>query len=154
MDNQSNPHTREDLFDLDRFVQAQADVYEQALAELKRGQKESHWIWFIFPQIDGLGRSPTARLYAIKSSAEARAYLNHPLLGPRLIECSRALLQVKGKSASEILDFPDDLKLRSSMTLFDAVSEPDSVVSHVLRKYFAGRPDRKTLDLLQQGTSC
>ena len=150
MDNQSNPPAQDDPFGLNRFLEAQAGVYERALAELKRGRKESHWMWFIFPQIDGLGRSSTARFYAIKSAKEAKAYLDHPLLGQRLIECSNALLQSRGKSASDIFGFPDDLKLRSSMTLFASISGPDSVFSRVIGQYFAGQPDQRTIELLQR----
>jgi uncharacterized protein (DUF1810 family) len=139
-----------DPFDLMRFVEAQDGVYEQALAELKQGLKESHWMWFIFPQIEGLGRSSTARFYAIKSANEAKAYLEHPLLGPRLIECSNALLQHKGISASEIFGFPDDLKLKSSMTLFASIPESDSAFSSVLGQYFAGQLDQQTLARLKQ----
>jgi uncharacterized protein (DUF1810 family) len=139
-----------DRFDLNRFVEAQSDVFERALTELKRGEKRSHWMWFIFPQIDGLGYSSTAKFYAIKSKDETKAYLNHSLLGPRLIECSKVLLQHQGLSASDIFGFPDDLKLRSSMTLFATVSEPDSVFSRVLGQYFEGQPDDRTLELLRQ----
>src|SRR5437870_2934991 len=113
--------------DLTRFVEAQKDVYELALAELKQGKKESHWMWFIFPQLDGLGHSAMAKKYAIKTRREAEAYLRHPLLGQRLIECCNALLQVNGKSASEIMGYPDDMKLRSSMTLFASISKSGSV---------------------------
>ncbi len=141
-----------DQFNLNRFVEAQSGVYERALAELKRGEKRSHWMWFIFPQIDGLGRSSTARFYAIKSADEAKAYLNHPELGPRLIECSKVLLQSQGLSASDIFGFPDDLKLRSSMTLFASVAEPASVFARVLGQYFEGQPDPRTLELLKQAS--
>jgi uncharacterized protein (DUF1810 family) len=150
MNNPAQQPAQEDRYDLNRFVEAQDGVYERALAELKRSQKRSHWMWFIFPQIDGLGRSSTAKFYAIKSAAEAKAYLNHPVLGPRLIECSKVLLQSKGLSASDIFGFPDDLKLRSSMTLFANVSEPDSVFTHVLGQYFEGQLDLQTLELLKQ----
>src|SRR5512147_915500 len=152
MDSQSSQRAAQDLFDLKRFVKAQDADYEEALREIKRGQKRSHWMWFIFPQIDGLGRSSTARFYAIKSADEAKAYLHHPVLGARLIECSKVLLQLQGLSASDIFGFPDDLKLRSSMTLFASVSEPDSVFSRVLGQYFAGQPDSRTLELLKQGS--
>ncbi len=141
-----------DRFDLNRFVEAQSDVFQRALTELKRGEKRSHWMWFIFPQIDGLGYSSTAKFYAIKSKGEAQAYLNHSLLGPRLIECSKVLLQHQGLAASDIFGFPDDLKLRSSMTLFATVSEPDSVFSRVLAQYFEGQPDDRTLELLRQAS--
>jgi uncharacterized protein (DUF1810 family) len=133
-------------FDLTRFLQAQETRFETALAELRRGAKRTHWMWFIFPQIAGLGSSPTARHYAIASRDEAVAYLNHPVLGPRLIECAEALLAVEGKPASEIMGFPDDLKLRSSATLFAAVSPPGSAFHRLLEKYFAGEPDPKTLE--------
>jgi uncharacterized protein (DUF1810 family) len=148
MENSADQRAREDQFDLNRFVEAQAAVYDQALAELKRGQKESHWMWFIFPQIDGLGRSSTARFYAIKSAEEAKAYLNHTVLGKRLLECSSALLSHRGKSASDIFGFPDDLKLKSSMTLFARVAESDSVFSCVLDKYFGGNLDQRTIEIL------
>jgi len=138
-------------FNLDRFVQAQEEVYPRALAEIKLGRKRSHWMWFIFPQIDGLGYSSTARFYAIKNADEALAYLNQPLLGKRLIECSEALLKVKAKSAEEIFGYPDDLKLRSSMTLFANVSPPDSIFSRVLDQYYASQPDGQTLELLKRG---
>ncbi len=140
----------DDLFDLDRFVQAQEEVYPRALAELKLGRKRSHWMWFIFPQIDGLGYSSTAKFYAIKSKDEAKAYLDHPLLGKRLRECGEALLKIEGKSAAEIFAYPDDLKLRSSMTLFASASGAESVFSRVLAQYFGDEPDQRTLELLQQ----
>jgi uncharacterized protein (DUF1810 family) len=143
----------DDRFDLNRFVQAQEEVYPRALAELKLGRKRSHWMWFIFPQIDGLGYSSTARFYAIKSKDEAKAYLDHPLLGKRLMECAEALLKSEGKSAAEIFGHPDDLKLRSSVTLFASASAADSVFSRVLDHYFGGEPDRRTLELLQQQAS-
>jgi uncharacterized protein (DUF1810 family) len=139
----------DDRFDLNRFVQAQEEVYPRALAELKLGRKRSHWMWFIFPQIAGLGHSSTAKFYAIKSKDEARAYLDHPLLGKRLKECAEALLKVEGKSATEILDYPDDLKLRSSMTLFGSASAADSVFTRVLDQYFESEPDQRTLEILQ-----
>ncbi len=136
-------------FDLGRFVQAQEGIYPRALAEIMHGEKRSHWMWFIFPQLDGLGYSSTAKFYAIKSKDEAKAYLNHPLLGKRLTECSEALLKIKGKSAAEIFGYPDDLKLRSSMTLFACVSESGSVFSQVLDQYYGGQPDAQTLELLK-----
>jgi len=138
-----------DPFDLGRFVAAQADVYAQALSEIKRGRKCSHWIWFIFPQIDGLGTSTTSRFYGIKSADEARAYLSHSVLGPRLTECSEVLLRSAAGSAEEIFGYPDYLKLRSSMTLFASVSGAGSVFEQVLAKYFDGEPDEKTLELLK-----
>ncbi len=138
-----------DRFDLQRFVQAQEEVYPRALAEITRGQKRSHWMWFIFPQIDGLGYSSAARFYAIKSEGEASAYLKHPLLGQRLLQCCEALLKSHGRSAAEIFGYPDDLKLRSSMTLFASVAERGSVFSRVLDQYYSGKPDEQTLELLR-----
>jgi uncharacterized protein (DUF1810 family) len=142
-----------DPFDLERFVKAQEGTYHRTLTELRMARKESHWMWFIFPQIAGLGSSSTARFYAIKSRQEAQAYLGHPILGPRLLECSKALLEHQGKSASEIFDYPDDLKLRSSMTLFYSVSESDSVFARVLAQYYEGQPDERTLELLKTSSS-
>jgi uncharacterized protein (DUF1810 family) len=133
--------------DLDRFVSAQAGVYREALAELTAGRKRTHWMWFIFPQIAGLGSSPAAQRYAIASLDEARAYLAHPVLGPRLRECADALLAVEGKSAEEILGYPDDLKLRSSMTLFARAADDPDVFEAVLERYYDG-PDPRTLALL------
>lgn len=140
---------RDAVYDLNRFVRAQGDVYPKALAELRRGRKESHWMWFIFPQFNGLGRSPSSKFYAIKSKDEAKAYLEHPVLGKRLSECSEALLRIKGKSAAEIFGYPDDLKLHSSMSLFASISKADSVFSQVLKQYFGGRPDEQTLNLME-----
>jgi len=139
-----------DPFDLDRFVQAQEDGYAQALAEIRAGRKRSHWMWFVFPQIAGLGSSAMAVRYAISSLAEARAYLQHPVLGPRLMECSEAGCAVKGRSALEIFGAPDDLKLRSSATLFDAVSAPGSVFDRLLAKFFDGGRDARTLAFIGQ----
>ncbi len=143
----------DDPYDLSRFVSAQAGVYDTALAELRGGLKRSHWMWFIFPQIQGLGHSSTAEYYSIKSIQEARSYLNHPVLGPRLVECAEALLAVNGRTASEIFGSPDDLKLRSSMTLFAAVAEPPSVFARVLDKYYGGEKDMRTLSLLGSATA-
>jgi uncharacterized protein (DUF1810 family) len=142
----SDSHT--DPFALQRFVSAQDGIYEEVLAELRSGHKRTHWMWFIFPQIQGLGSSATSKYYAITSRDEARAYLDHPVLGKRLVECIQALLSVHGRSASAIFGFPDDMKLKSSMTLFDAVSARGSVFSQVLDRYFQGQRDRKTLDIL------
>ena len=133
-------------FDLSRFTSAQAGVYDQALAELKAGCKRSHWMWFVFPQIAGLGSSPTARRYAIASLEEARAYLADPVLGPRLIESATALLAVEGRTAEEILGYPDDLKLRSSMTLFARAAPQTKVFQEVLDRYYDGKPDPQTLN--------
>lgn len=137
-----------DPFNLARFVTAQADTFAPALAELQRGGKDTHWMWFIFPQLVGLGTSPTARLYAITSRAEAEAYLQHPVLGPRLTQCAEALLQHTGKSATTIMGPVDAMKLQSSATLFAACSAPGSIFHRVLDHYFAGTPDPKTLTLL------
>jgi uncharacterized protein (DUF1810 family) len=137
-------------FALERFVSAQASVYEQVLAELRSGRKRTHWIWFVFPQIEGLGFSSTSVHYAIRSLEEARAYLRHPLLGPRLSECAETVLAVEGRTASEIFPYPDDLKLRSSMTLFERAAGPGSVFGRVLDKYFQGRRDERTLQLLKR----
>ncbi len=137
-----------DPHDLARFLTAQAPVFEQALSEIKQGDKRSHWMWYIFPQIEGLGSSSTAQYYAIKSLDEARAYLAHPVLGPRLLECAEAALQVKGRSALEVFGSPDDLKLKSCATLFALVSPPDSPFDRLLAKYFSGLRDQKTLQIL------
>jgi uncharacterized protein (DUF1810 family) len=125
-------------FDLERFVDAQeaGDIYAAALAELRSGSKQSHWMWFVFPQIEGLGRSPTAQRYAIASLAEARAYLEHPLLGARLRECAAALLAVEGRSAAEILGGVDALKLRSSMTLFSRADPAEPLFGAVLERFY------------------
>jgi uncharacterized protein (DUF1810 family) len=139
-----------DAYDLERFVKAQARSYAQALSEIRAGHKVSHWMWYVFPQLDGLGSSPTARMYAIKSRAEAEAYLAHPTLGPRLVACAEAVLAVKGRSAREIFGSPDDLKLRSSATLFARVSPPGSVFQRLIERYFDGEPDAKTLRLLDE----
>ena len=133
-----------DPYDLDRFVRAQAPDYERALSELRAGKKKSHWMWYIFPQIEGLGQSPMSVRYSIKSAAEARAYLDHPVLGPRLRECAAVVRDIVGRSALEVFGSPDDLKLRSCATLFAAVSDDDAF-EQVLRKYFDGQPDKETL---------
>src|SRR5262249_23642071 len=138
----SDPHN------LSRFVQAQEDDYPQALAEIRSGRKLSHWMWYIFPQFDGLGFSSTSRHYAIKSIAEAQAYLAHPVLGPRLKECAEAVLAVQGRSAFEIFGSPDDMKLRSCATLFACVSPKGSVFERLLATYYGGERDSKTLRLL------
>lgn len=135
---------------LARFETAQASVYPQALAELRNGSKQGHWMWFIFPQIDGLGFSTTSRYYAIDSLDEARRYLAHPLLGPRLAACAAALLAMEGRSAAAIFGHPDDLKLRSCMTLFAAVAGPGSVFEQVLDRYFQGERDPGTLRRLEE----
>jgi uncharacterized protein (DUF1810 family) len=137
-----------EFYDLDRFVAAQASVYARVCEELRAGRKASHWMWFIFPQIAGLGVSATACRFALASRAEAAAYLQHPVLGPRLIECTMLVNRIAGRSAFEIFGSPDDLKFRSSMTLF-AEAAPDTIVfKEALQKYFVGEPDRQTLDRL------
>ncbi|SHE75277.1 Uncharacterized protein, DUF1810 family [Microbulbifer donghaiensis] len=137
-----------DPFDLQRFVEAQSHNYDAALAELSAGQKRSHWMWYIFPQFRGLGHSAMAQRYAIKDLEEARAYLDHPVLGPRLKDCCEQLLQVEGRSAHEIMGSPDDIKLRSSMTLFSVVEDGSSVFDRVLNKYYDGQPDSRSLEII------
>jgi uncharacterized protein (DUF1810 family) len=149
----SHTFDHDDPFDLGRFVSAQEGIYDRVLAELRRGQKRTHWMWFIFPQIDGLAYSATSKHYAIKSIEEAQQYLNHPLLGERLLECAEAVLAVGGRSVSEIFGYPDDLKLKSSMTLFAYVADPGSVFVRVLDRYFQGEQDVRTLDLLEKRPS-
>lgn len=139
----------DDPFDLGRFISAQQKNYNNALAELRSGMKRTHWMWYVFPQIDGLGSSPTARRYAIKSVEEARQYLAHPILGKRLLECTEAVLDLKGLSASDIFGYPDDLKLRSSMTLFEHAAGPGAVFGPVLDKYYHGERDHRTLQILE-----
>lgn len=143
----NDSHASSDPFNLNRFLVAQESDYDQALAELKAGQKRSHWMWYIFPQLDGLAFSSTSKKYSIKSLEEARAYLAHPVLGPRLSECARALVDLEGKSIAAILGSPDDLKLRSCATLFGALSPAGSVFERILTKYYDGQSDEKTLDL-------
>src|ERR1043166_1196426 len=141
-------HKTEDPFDLSRFVSAQESVFDKALRELRGGQKTSHWMWFIFPQLDGLGRSSMAKKYAIRGLDEAWAYWRHPVLGPRLLECCRAILSVEGKSALEIMGSPDDMKLKSSMTLFSLADGSPSEFGEVLLKFFGGEQDERTKQLL------
>ena len=138
----------DDIYDLNRFVRAQEDDYERALSEITSGQKRTHWMWYIFPQLDGLAFSPTAKRYALKSVEEARAYLEHPILGPRLLNCAKAVVAVEGRSAAEIFGSPDDLKLKSCATLFSCVASPGSVFARVLEKYYRGERDDRTLELL------
>jgi uncharacterized protein (DUF1810 family) len=134
--------------DLTRFVLAQEADYETALSEIRSGRKRSHWMWYIFPQYEGLGQSAMSLRYAIRSRAEADAYLMHPVLGPRLIECAEAVVSVEGRSAFEIFGNPDDMKLRSCATLFAYVSPPGSVFERLLDRYFRGERDAETLRLL------
>jgi len=135
-------------YKLDRFIEAQNGIYERARAEVRNGRKRSHWMWYIFPQVAGLGFSETSRYYAIKDTGEAHAYLHHPVLGPRLVEICGALLEVDSNNAGDIFGNPDDMKLRSSMTLFAEVENTDNVFNQVLDKFFKGLKDDKTLRLL------
>jgi uncharacterized protein (DUF1810 family) len=144
---------RQDPYQLERFVEAQDGIYETALSELRRGRKRSHWMWFIFPQIDGLARSPTAAYYAIKSLDEAKAYLEHPILGSRLEECSRTLLGLERLSTSDIFGYPDDLKFCSSMTLFDRAASQNDLFAKAIIRYCAGQRDQKTLAILNAKTT-
>ncbi len=138
-----------DPFDIRRFVTAQAGVYPQVVRELSAGRKQSHWMWFIFPQIAGLGHSPMAQRFALRSKEEAMAYLADPTLGPRLVECTRLVLAVKGKDIHAILGSPDDLKFCSSMTLFGAVSE-HPIFDQAITAYYGGEKDRATLEILRR----
>ncbi len=142
MTNSKDPHN------LQRFVDAQQPVFEQVCAELRGGRKRSHWIWFIFPQMRGLGHSETAGFYGISSRQEAEAYLAHPVLGPRLRECTRLVTMVEGRSIDQILGYPDNLKFRSSMTLFALTGSDNQIFRDALQKCFDGKPDQRTLDLL------
>lgn len=135
--------------DLHRFISAQADCYEAVRAELQAGRKTTHWMWFIFPQLDGLGQSVMAKRYSIRSRQEANDYLSHPVLGARLLECTVLMLAVKSKSAFEILGTPDDLKFRSSMTLFAEVAGYESVFRKALDRFQDGKRDMRTLELLK-----
>jgi len=136
------------MFDLDRFVKAQDPVIGNVLRELRAGRKETHWMWFVFPQLRGLGRSPIAQHYGIADLAEARAYLRHAVLGPRLKECVEAVLGVTGRTLHEIFGSPDDMKFRSSMTLFAAASDGGQPFRQALDRYCGGREDPATLSLL------
>ena len=140
----------DDPFDLRRFVDAQRPVIDAVRRELADGRKRTHWMWFIFPQFAGLGTSPTSRRYAIGSIDEARAYLAHPVLGPRLVECVELVHGVDGRSALEIFGSPDDMKLRSCLTLFDLASD-DAVFASALERYFDGVRDHATLNLVAEG---
>lgn len=137
-----------DPFHLQRFVDAQSRVYATALGELRLGRKQTHWMWFIFPQLAGLGLSSTAQFYAIASLDEARAYLAHPILGPRLRDATAVVNALQGRTAHEVFGFPDDLKFRSSMTLFQAAAPDEPLFGQALAKYFEGAPDERTLELL------
>jgi uncharacterized protein (DUF1810 family) len=138
-----------DDFDLDRFLMAQRSAYAAALAELKQGRKRSHWMWFVFPQMRGLGSSLMAQRYAIGCPEEAAAYLQHPVLGPRLADCVAAVLKHAGKTPSEIFGYPDDLKFKSSMTLFATAAGPGSAFRTAIDRFFDGQSDEKTLALIR-----
>jgi uncharacterized protein (DUF1810 family) len=142
--------TSGDPYELARFVEAQRDTYDQALAELRSGRKRTHWMWWVFPQLEGLGLSATSQRYAIRSAAEANAYLTHPVLGPRLLESVESVLAITGRSAHDIFGSPDDVKLRSCVTLFARVAAPGSLFQRVLDRYFDGKPDDLTLRLLKR----
>ena len=138
-----------DQYNLSRFIEAQETTYKGAMLELARGRKDSHWTWYIFPQIDGLGNSETTKIYSIKSLEEGRAYLEHSLLGQRLVESCEILLTLKDKSINEVMGFPDDLKLLSSMTLFETFSESNSVFTRIIEVYFDGERDEATLEIIK-----
>lgn len=138
---------QQDPFNLERFVVAQAPVMDTVYDELRRGRKSSHWIWFVFPQLAALGHSPTARRFGIASLAEARAYLAHPILGPRLLECCSLMLRVEHRDIHEILGHPDDLKFRSCVTLFRQAAPNVGLFSQCLEKYYGGEPDALTIRL-------
>ncbi|MGA3217164.1 MAG: DUF1810 domain-containing protein [Acidimicrobiales bacterium] len=144
-----------DPYELERFVAAQdyGGTFERVLQELRDGRKTGHWIWFIFPQIAGLGSSPTSRAFAISSLDEAKAYLSHPVLGPRLRECAGALLLIKGRAAEQILGSTDAMKLRSSMTLFTRAAPGEALFAQVLERYFAGQEDTATDERLTPSTA-
>ncbi len=149
MSNRTPPPVGDDAFDLGRFLEAQAGVYARAVDELRSGRKRSHWMWFVFPQFDGLGSSATTRHFAIRSLAEARGYLRHPVLGARIVECTTIVNDIEGRTAEQVFGSPDDLKFRSSMTLFELVSPPASVFASALERYFAGARDSRTLELVR-----
>lgn len=146
--NSSRTGNTDDPHDLNRFVLAQENDFERALSEIAGGKKRTHWMWYILPQFDGLAFSATSKHYAIKNIEEAKAYLRHPILGPRLLQCCEAVLRVKGKSAAEIFGSPDDIKLKSCATLFASVSQAGSVFERLLDQYYQGERDAKTLKLL------
>ena len=138
-----------DPYNLQRFVDAQNPVYQQVCAELRQGEKTSHWMWFIFPQLRGLGSSPTAAYYGIASRGEAEAYLKHPVLGPRLTECVSLVNRIEARSVDQIFGYPDDLKFRSCLSLFASVAPDNRIFKDALDKYFGGEPDRRTVERLE-----
>lgn len=148
---QGNPEL--DPYFLQRFLLAQEGVYPGVVSELKAGQKHTHWMWFIFPQADGLGMSETTRFYAVKSRAEAKAFLAHPVLGARLLECTSLLLLQKDRTAHQIFGSPDEFKLQSCMTLFSAVSDDPKMFERVLARYYNGQPDMRTIEILENWRS-
>lgn len=148
-----NAAVNSDPHDLSRFVDAQRPVYDSALAEIRAGRKRSHWMWFVFPQVKGLGFSSSSEYFGIGSLAEARAFLDHPVLGARLVECTEALLAHEDRSATSIMGSPDDLKLRSSLTLFSLVEPQGSVFHRGLERFFEGQPDELTLDIVRKWNS-
>lgn len=138
------------MWDLDRFVAAQQADYQRALGELRRGRKQSHWMWYIFPQVQGLGHSLMSRRYALSGVEEARAYLAHPVLGPRLLECCRAVLEAGSSNPREVFGTPDDLKFRSCLTLFALADPAEPVFAELLDKFYGGKKDPQTLDILKR----
>ena len=137
-----------DQYNLSRFIEAQETTYKGAMLELARGRKDSHWIWYIFPQIEGLGKSETTKLYSIKSLEEGKAYLENPLLGQRLIEACEILLSLEDASMNEVMGFPDDLKLLSSMTLFESISDTNSIFTKIIKVYFDNNRDENSLRII------
>ena len=138
-----------DKYNLNRFLEAQTASYEMAMLELENKRKESHWIWYIFPQITGLGKSEKAQFYSLKNLEEARAYLEHSVLGPRLIKACQILTNIEDRAIDEIMGFPDDLKLQSSMTLFEAFSKSNSIFTRIIEVYFDGERDEATLEIIK-----
>ena len=137
-----------DLFDLNRFVDAQNHIYDSVVSELKNGEKRGHWMWYIFPQVKGLGSTSTSVRFAISSKNEAISYLNHPILGERLKQCTELVLNINGRTSEQIFHYPDTLKFRSCMTLFDVASESDGIFKDAIQKYFGGSADQRTIDIL------
>ena len=138
-----------DQYNLNRFIEAQMAIYEGAMLELARGRKDSHWVWYIFPQIEGLGNSDTIKLYAIKSLEEGRAYLKHPVLGQRLIKACEILLSLKDASMDEVMGYADDLKLLSSMTLFEALSDSNSIFTQIIKEFYDDERDKTSLEIIE-----
>ena len=137
-------------YTLNRFLSAQQNIYPQVIKELHNANKTTHWMWFIFPQIEGLGHSSTAKYYSIRNMDETKEYLAHPVLGERLLECSNIILNINGKTVDDVFGYPDNMKLKSCMTLFNFVAPEQKVFADVLKKYFAGKPDEQTIAILQK----